>query len=245
MATSVLSSQSSTAPISSSRKSTFWHLFQNILFYVVLGLILLFAAFSIYGRLNGGTLRFGDDEIRVVLTGSMDGEPTSYRIPKIKTGSAVVIKDVPKNDSDANAFYEQLAVGDVLTFVDYLPNGSHVLVTHRIVAIDDLGNQVGYLYTLKGDADSGIQSVSSTEGLIIGQVTSVSYPWGVFFTFLNGKWGLLTLVILPACGVCCYEVSKIIKLVRNEKHQTSEARIKELEAQVASLQAKQNEEEHK
>jgi hypothetical protein len=229
--------------VASTSKSKAWSVVRNIFFYLALLFILVFAGFSIYGRLNGGTLRFGDDEVRIVLTGSMDGEPTSYRIPTIKTGSAVLIEDVPGDETAAATFYEKLAVGDVLTFIDYLPNGSSVLVSHRIIAISESSNPTTYLYTLKGDADSGLQSVSSAEGLVVGQVTSVSYPWGVFLTFLSGQWGLLILVILPSCLICAYEIGKIIVLVRGTKKATSDARIQELEAQVQSLkEEKENKE---
>jgi signal peptidase I len=240
--------ENSKPAVSAGKKQSprWWKILKNILFYAALAIILVFASFSIAGRVNGGTLRFGNDEVRIVLTGSMDGEPTSYSISTIKTGSAVVITDVPTDDSGATTFYANLEVGDVLTFHYAQPNGSSVLVTHRIIGIEEKAGS-SYVYTLKGDNDSGIQRVTSDSGFVVGKVKSVSYGWGVFLTFLTGRWGLGLLVVLPACCICCYEVGKIIYLVRDDKKKEAAAkqeadakRIQELERQVASLKKSDN-----
>jgi signal peptidase len=233
------------APNGAKRQHRIWGIIKNIVFYAALALIAVFAVFSIVSRVNGDTLRFGSDEVRIVLTGSMDGEPTSYPIPTIKTGSAVIITDVPDDEKQADSFYAGLAVGDVLTFNYTQPSGAVVLVTHRIIQIQKDESSGVYVYFMKGDNDSGIQKASSDSGLIIGKVKSVSYGWGVFLTFLTGRWGLGLLVIFPACCICLYEIGKIVYLVREDKNKAAleqkaaaDEKIKQLEQQLQELQKK-------
>ena len=85
---------------------------------------------------NGNSLDFSETDYKIVISGSMDGEPRGqYDIPTIPVGSMVFIHKVPSGDG-AEGFYASLEVGDVLTF-DYSHPVSHedMVVTHRIISI--------------------------------------------------------------------------------------------------------------
>ena len=58
-------------------------------------------------HLNGGSLDFSDTEAKVVVSGSMDGEPRDYEIRTIPTGSLIMIHRVPSDPSDYS-----LLIGD-------------------------------------------------------------------------------------------------------------------------------------
>ena len=51
-------------------------------------------------HLNGGSLDFSDTEAKVVVSGSMDGEPRDYDIRTIPTGCLIMIRQVPSDPSD-------------------------------------------------------------------------------------------------------------------------------------------------
>ena len=125
--------------------------------------IVVVAAVGYVFNLNGNSLNFSDTELRIVVSGSMDGEPREkYEIETIPTGSAVFISEVPTSESARNEFYSDLRVGDVLTF-NYMNPVSHenMVVTHRIIDIKESGGV--YTYTLAGDSIRDDPTNSSTQ----------------------------------------------------------------------------------
>lgn len=167
---------------------------------------------------NGRSLDFSDTDVKIVVSGSMDGEPrTQYDIETIPVKSMVFIHRVP---DDPRSFYSSLKVGDVLTF-DYVHPVSKesMVVTHRIVSIsEDLGV---YTYTLKGDSiaddptNGSVQVVTSSSGDIIGKVVGVSHVLGVLVLFLSTMTGKLCLIVVPCLILIVSEVLNIIRVLRN------------------------------
>jgi hypothetical protein len=249
-----------------------WTIAKNVLFYTVISFFLAVAVFGIVNRVNGGTLTFGNDEVRIVLTGSME-KPTypdtaegkaeeqadeakiaTYPIGHIKTGSAVVIYKTPTDAAAAQKFYSELAVGDVITFnhAETINGGTQtVLISHRIIGkSQDPSTQI-YTFITKGDAngaaDSNPPNSDPEYHEIVGKVTKVSYGWGSFLTFLTGKWGILTFVIIPCVLVAGYEIGKIITMLAADRKakralaaKNSEDKIAALQAQLAALQSQQD-----
>lgn len=168
-------------------------------------------------HLNGGSLDFSGTEAKIVVSGSMDGEPRDYEISTIPTGSLILIQDVP---SDSGQFYSSLKVGDVLTF-DYEHPVSHeiMVVTHRIIDISE-ANGV-YTYTLKGDSiaddptNGSEQVVTSDSGDVIGKVVGVSHWLGVFAAFVSTWTGKLCLILIPCFILIASEVRNIVRILRD------------------------------
>mgnify|MGYP002673358883 FL=1 len=168
--------------------------------------------------LNGGSLDFSDTEAKVVVSGSMDGEPRDYEIRTIPTGSLIMIRQVPSNPSD---FYSSLKVGDILTF-DYNHPVSHesMVVTHRIIAIDESSGV--YTYTLKGDSvaddptNGSVQTVTSDSGDVIGKVVGVSHWLGVLAVFVSTWTGKLCLILIPCVILIVSEVRNIVRILKGE-----------------------------
>lgn len=106
-----------------------------IMFFIVclFGLIL---SISSKKDKDGAATLFGY-QMRIVLTSSMEAseetDVSAYKIKSIKAGSMVFIKTVPTEEEDAEKFYSELNVGDVLTFV-YRYDTAYT-ITHRIVDI--------------------------------------------------------------------------------------------------------------
>ena len=177
---------------------------------------------------NGGSLDFSETDYKIVVSGSMAGEPRDqYDISTIPVGSMVFIHKVPSGNG-AKAFYSSLQVGDVLTF-DYTHPVSHedMVVTHRIISITE-SNGV-YTYTLKGDSiaddptNGSVQVVTSASGDVIGKVVGVA-PWlGQLVVFLSTWTGKFCLIIVPCLILIGSEVVSIIRTVRADGKDEEEA----------------------
>ena len=168
-------------------------------------------------HINGGSLDFSDTEARIVVTGSMDGEPRDYPISTIPTGSMVFIHKV----TDPETFYPSLAVGDVLTFHYTHPvSGEDMIVTHRIIEIAE-SDEV-YTYTLKGDSiaddptNGSVQVVRSDSGDVIGEVVGVSHWLGVLAAFMSTWTGRICLILLPCAILIASEGRNIVRVLRGE-----------------------------
>lgn len=145
-------------------------------------------------HLNGDSLDFSGTDVRVVVTGSMDGElRTEYDIDTIPVESAVFIHKVPDGPS-AYAFYTSLKIGDVVTFHYKNPvTREDMIVTHRITDISDSYGDIKY--TMAGDAiiddptNSSVQVVYASSGDIVGKVVGVSQILGSLMVFLSSADG--------------------------------------------------------
>ena len=182
---------------------------------MALWLVVIVAVSAVAGYvalINGGSLNLSDTEARVVVSGSMDGEPRDYDIRTIPTGSLVLIH--PVDD------YSSLKVGDVLTF-DYIHPTSFesMVVTHRIVGID-VDDEI-YTYMLTGDSiaddptNGSIQVVTSDSGDIHGKVVGTSLLLGQLVVFLSSWTGKLCLVVIPCLILVFSEMANIVRILRS------------------------------
>ena len=175
----------------------------------------------VYDR-NGGSFDFSDTQVRIVISGSMDGEPREqYDIETIPVKSMVFISEVPTTEPARSHFYQSLEVGDVLTF-DYTHPVSHehMVVTHRVVDIQSSG--AGYTFTLAGDSirddptNSSTQTVTSWSGDVIGEVTGVA-PWlGALTVFISTTTGKVVLVLIPCIILIASETRNIVRILRGK-----------------------------
>lgn len=139
-----------------------FHLIGRILFCFFAALLVFVFVLAIVSRVQG-FLGVGNFEARMVLTGSME--------PTISAGSLVIF--------DKGITKEELQVGDIIIF-HYAPYGD-VPITHRIIDIVKNGDTIQYI--CKGDASSGLQTISS--GDVIGKITFTSMFLGNLLTFIQ------------------------------------------------------------
>ncbi len=153
--------------------------------------------YSLYD-FNGDSFDFRDSEMRLVITGSMDGEKTDYEIATIPIDSLIMVKHIDKKDMDT------IQVGDVLAY----ERGNRMIV-HRVVEIIDLGNDK-YEFITKGDANpSNDPSVYSET--VIGKVVGVS-SYGGMFVSLAKEQAVRGIVIIALAVVIIYSVREIIHI---------------------------------
>lgn len=171
---------------------------KTIIGIAAVAVVVLAGAYYLYG-LNGDSLDFGDTETRIVISGSMDGEPREqYEIETIPVGSMVFIHKVPSGP-DSYGFYRSLEVGDVVTFEYRNPvTRENMVVTHRIVDIADSNGDIKF--TMAGDAirddptNSSIQVVYASSGDMIGKVVGVSPELGSIMVYLSSAQGKAVLI---------------------------------------------------
>jgi len=167
----------------------------NILYTI----LIVFVLFIVGGTVLSVTQAPGGFRMFVVMSGSME--------PKIKTGSVVLIKDMPSYN-----------INDVITFLA-APGASikkpDSTVTHRIIDINE-----GTIIT-KGDANKA-QDISSIENnQILGKVI-IAFPYfGYLFSFSKTQAGFILLIVIPAVLVVYNELlhikEEVIKMVNKGK----------------------------
>ena len=114
-------------------------------------------------------------KILQVMSGSMSGE--------FETGDTILIKEI-KEESD-------LKIGDVITY----RIAKNTLVTHRIVNITKIGENLNY--TLKGDANNVEDSekilFSSIEGIYVKKLVLI----GKIISFMQKPYGMVIIFVVP------------------------------------------------
>ncbi len=113
---------------------------------IVAAIVVIVAALFVFYDLNGHSLDPTDRDYRVVVTGSMDGDPQPYEIPTIPVNSLIAIKHLSGGE------FKTVKVGDVLAF-NWAESGMSEsrLTVHRVTEIhtDSEGNVTGF--TTVGD----------------------------------------------------------------------------------------------
>lgn len=198
-------------PDVSRRTLTLW-----LVVVVVIAATLGYAAY-----INGGSPDYSDTEARIVVSGSMEGEPRDqYDIRIIPIGSLVLIH--PVDD------YSSLRVGDVLTF-DYIHPTSFesMVVTHRIVSVSEADGV--YTFTLTGDSiaddptNGSVQVVTSDSGDIHGKVVGVAPLLGQIIVFLSSWTGKVCLILVPCLILIVSEVRNIFRILKGAPGTSSQS----------------------
>ena len=174
---------------------------------------LLCAGMQLYS-LNGESFDPSDTEMRVVVSGSMDGEPREeYDIETIPVGSMVFIHKVPEGPK--YDFYHSLEIGDVVTFHYRNPvTRENMVVTHRIVDISDVNGDLEF--TMAGDSirddptNGSVQVVYASSDQMIGKVVGVSPTLGDLVIFLSSANGKAILIGLFASILAVIWVGPVI-----------------------------------
>ena len=221
----------------------------NIIVNILFVLFFLIALFSLYSSItlkkNGGeSVNLFGHELRVVISPSMEKcdqtDVSNYKIKDIKTKSLIVVEKVPENEEQAKQFYENIEIGDVLTFKYVYTN--QVTITHRVVGKNSIGDG-NFIFTLEGDnkdESSGVlQQVINTgvesPNYIIGKVKYVNYPLGVIIYGFKTPVGIICFVIIPCSLVVIYEIIKIVNVINKDKNRKNKEIEEEKNKEIEEL----------
>ena len=151
---------------------------------------LLWTIFSIAFGFMVWTFISGDGSLStktyLVQSGSME--------PTIKVGDVIVVQP-----------QDQYFVNDVVTFTD----NEGRRVTHRIMDIDEMGEEVEF--TTKGDANRDEDRETVEMSQVTGRVTTVVPKLGFVVNFAKTTPGFLLLVIFPAAWILVGEFSYLTR----------------------------------
>ena len=232
-----------------------WSIVSNVLLYLFIAICLIGVLLTITAKKDeDGTATIFGMQMRLVISPSMEKcdatDVSDFEIKDIPVNSMVFIEVVPTDPTEAEKWYDELEVGDVLTF-KYVYTRQET-ITHRITNKTEKPTG-GYIIELTGDnKNSDSQTLtqiidtsnSNSPEYIIGKVTGQSYILGLFISVLKSPLGLILIVILPSLVIMIFEIVKVVKIVTAEKRQKEQEEkeqqqneLDELRRRLAELEA--------
>ncbi len=240
-----------------SKKKTVISVVLDILLYAFFALCIFGLVVSVTAKRDpDGAVSFFGKQMRVVISPSMAACPetdvSEFEIKDIPVKSLIFIDLVPEDDAEAEAWYDTIQVGDVLTFrYVYV---SQETITHRVTAITPKPTG-GYIIELEGDnkasdANTLTQTIDTSDkesyNYIIGRVTGQNYPLGLLISALKSPIGIVCMVIVPAFIIMILEIIRLVGALGAKKRaaedEANRQRDEELEALKRQLAQLQNEE---
>lgn len=233
----------------------------NVLLYALL-VFCLFAVIvaTVSKKSADGAARVFGYELRIVRSDSMEKseftDVSGFEIKSLPVKTLLFIECVPTDSAEAEAWYEDLREGDVLTF-RYVYT-SQETITHRITK-KEKKETGGYIFYLQGDNKSGeysalTQRIDTSEvespNYVLGKVTGQSFLLGLLLYALKTPVGIVCIVILPCLIVIGLEIARIVGVLNSDKKEKEKAErerqlneIEELKKQLALLQKGEGETE--
>ena len=236
------------------------NVFASTFIYVFLGISIVLLCLSITSKKDkDDAINIFGYQMRIVISPSMEKNESTYneikkfKIKNLKVKSLVFIKKVTNNE---NLWYENIKIGDVLTF-RYTYDNKQETITHRVIDIYENESGIGYTIKLQGDNrdndDSvAIQTIDTSDenstNYIIGKVVAKTYFFGLLIYSLKQPVGIVLLVIAPCVIIIVLEIIRIINYINEEKKKKIiEERnkqldeIEDLKRKLASLEEKSKE----
>ena len=230
----------------------------NVVMYIFLAVCIVSIIMTVFGKRDeDGTSELFGYQMRLVVSDSMAKseftDVSNYKIKHIPLNSMVFIKLVPDDPAEADQWYRDVEVGDVLTFRYVYTN--QVTITHRVV--DKIEKETGgFLIYLEGDnknSDSQLlkqvidTSIPNSTNYIIGEVVGTNFLFGLFLSVIRKPIGAICIVILPCFIIILLEVLKIIGILNADKKQKDQEEmakkdneLEQLRRQLAALQNAQS-----
>ena len=141
----------------------------------------------------------------VIVSGSME--------PIIKVRDAVIVKRCEE---------DSINVGDVVTYRSLEDAYYGILITHRVVNIEEQNGQK--VFITKGDHNETIDrkpvSFSQIQGKVVMRIPKIGY----LKYFLIDYYGWIIAVLFPSVGIIGYDVVKYFKKLKN-KEEKDKARV--------------------
>ncbi len=220
----------------------------NVMLYAFLALCVLSLVLSVFMKKDAdGAATVAGHQLRIIETDSMakceETNVSDYKIGSLPTHTMVLVKLVPQDPAAADAFYRDLAVGDVLTF-RYVYH-KQVTITHRITSITEKESG-GFVIELLGDnvsseSDELYQiidtSVPNNPNYIIGKVTASSFALGFASTLLKRPVGIVCIVIIPCLIIIALEIVKIVSVLGADKKRKTREEQAKRDAEIVALRA--------
>ena len=161
---------------------------KNIIFYGLIILLVPFFIISLFSRIRGNMMTFGDTGYLVVASGSMSQKNNTYLSEnnldnQFDTGDIIQIRKLSSSI--------ELKLYDVVSF----KNDKGINVIHRIIKINDDGT-----YVTRGDSNLGSDTYQPTRNDVYGVYTNTRIQKiGYVVMFFKSNFGIMTAIALIYC----------------------------------------------
>lgn len=220
----------------------------NVVLYAFIAICVFVVLLTVTGKRKGDdAITLFGTQMRVVTSSSMEKsdqtDVSGFDVKDIPLRSMVFIDVVPQDEAQANAWYAQLKVGDVLTF-KYVYVKQEV-ITHRIVRIEQ-NEKGGYTIDLEGDnktensevlAQTIDTSQRNSPNYVIGKVKGQNYPVGLVVSLLKSRWGLIFAIIVPSLIILILEILKIFRMFEADKREKTQNKLETQQGKIESQQS--------
>lgn len=222
----------------------------NVVMFIFLALCIFAVIVTVAGKkeVDGATEIFGY-QMRIVTSDSMGAceytDVSKYEIKSIPINSMVFVETIPDGKAEANEWYKNIKVGDVLTFRYVYTN--QVTITHRVSSITQKADGSGYIIKLVGDnklSNSQLleqeidTSIEGSYNYVIGKVVGQSKLLGFFLTILKKPIGTICLVIVPCFIIILLEVMKIVSAFNADKKKREQEEMEKKDNELEELRRK-------
>lgn len=178
------------------------------------GFILIFAtatfAYVILSSTKDQVVNIFGKSILHIVTGSME--------PTILTGDYIIID---RKDT-AN-----LQIGDIISFYSEEENTKGLIVTHRIIDINENGE-----YVTKGDANNVTDVKNVRKSQIIGKYRKKARIFRWANSFMDKKKIILLIIMIAFIAIAIYELTSVIKLWKKVDGKSQEDLINEAKERI-------------
>ena len=178
------------------------------------GFILIFAtvtfAYVILSSTKDQVVNIFGKSILRIVTGSME--------PTILTGDYIIID---RKDT-AN-----LQIGDIISFYSEEENTKGLIVTHRIIDINENGE-----YVTKGDANNVTDVKNVRKSQIIGKYKKKARIFRWANSFMDKKKIILLIIMIAFIAIAIYELTSVIKLWKKVDEKSQEDLINEAKEKI-------------
>lgn len=178
------------------------HILYRALEFIVFGALILYVMMIAFQRFSNNQSILGY-RIFTVASGSME--------PAYKVGDVILVKDTDPS---------KLQVGDVITYLGNQSSVSGMLITHRIIKIEQKTDGT-LAYTIKGDANQMEDPVIDSSQIYGKVVTKLSF-FTIISNIIHNQFGFFFLVFIPIVLFIFLEVADTIMDIKEEKRKIKE-----------------------
>lgn len=189
-------------------KSAKWlfHYMASVLMYAVIVMLLMVGVilliYFVDYKVKDSKLQTPLYGAYVIVSGSME--------PLIKVRDAVLIKRISE---------ENIKVNDVVTYRSTDPAFYGILVTHRVINIEESNGEKTYI--TKGDHNETIDRTPVKFNQIQGKVIMRIPKIGYIKYFLIEYYGWIIAILIPSVAIISYDIVKLFKNIKNNQVEKS------------------------
>ena len=181
--------------------------------------------------------------VLIVVLLTKPGKPPSiggFTLLRITTGSMAPTYDIDTMILVEKTAPSEIQEGDVISFYSSDPALDGAVNTHRVVGIEQEGEQ--YIYTTKGDGNNIADPYNVKSEYLIGKVIWSSILLGKISRLVSNPLIFIPVILVPLAVILLTNFVQTITLARKIAKEEEEAAIREAVQQLREEKAQENRE---